>query len=567
MKLLLVDDQALFLEGLQNLLSARGLEVVGTASDGFEALAKARQLRPDVILMDIQMPRCNGLEATRSIKAEMPDTKIVMLTVSAEDEDLFEAIKAGASGYLLKSLDAQQFFELLSNLDHPSRGEREPGPEGQPDRLLKEIAPRTVGAGRIGLAREEGRKMLAQNLGSDSPRGHSLEEMAIYQEIVNNGLAATGASVVVLVRCDHDSLDVDFVAWAGLNSGPVQKALAAARAVFPHFDPTRISVKADVNHCNREAYLEGKFVFATVQEMAEGVIDPHIIRIASALAGIRYSFLCPLKVEDQIEGSVSFHTTDLLSFSQRRTCEAFARLASLTLENAHLVDALQKQLREVQLSRQQLTRADERLRRSIAEMLHGRVQTKLLMAWHRMGDCDRLMESDPSRARSLLAELRDEIDQIREQEIRRASHLLHPSIIKVGLVPALRSLVDSFESCFQIATEVDPHLAQLDDPLHNGIPEPLRLVAYRVLEEALNNAYRHAGASHIRISLDIDDQQQLGVEVEDDGRGFDPEKVKLGLGLSSIAGRVDQAGGSWKIYSRPGQGTWLSVHLPIRSNE
>jgi two-component system NarL family response regulator len=120
MKVLLVDDHPLFLEGLQNLLRSRGVEIAGSAQDGLDALQKARQLQPDVILMDIHMPRCNGIEATRLIKAEMPQVHIVMLTMSADDQHLFEAIKGGASGYLLKSLHADQFFELLSGL---ARGE------------------------------------------------------------------------------------------------------------------------------------------------------------------------------------------------------------------------------------------------------------------------------------------------------------------------------------------------------------------------------------------------------------------------------------------------------------
>jgi two-component system NarL family response regulator len=136
MKVLLVDDHPLFLEGLQNLLATRGIEVVGTANDGLEALEKARALRPEVILMDIQMPRCDGLAATRLIKAEMPEVKIVMLTVSEEDEDLFEAIKSGASGYLLKSLDAGKFFDLLSGL---RRGEAPLSP-GLAAKILDEFA-------------------------------------------------------------------------------------------------------------------------------------------------------------------------------------------------------------------------------------------------------------------------------------------------------------------------------------------------------------------------------------------------------------------------------------------
>ena len=116
MKVLLVDDHSLFLEGLQNLLTARGVKVVGTARDGLEALEKTRQLSPDVILMDVRMPRCDGLSATRLIKAERPESKIVMLTTSAEEADLFEAIKSGACGYLLKSLEAEPFLGYLSGV-------------------------------------------------------------------------------------------------------------------------------------------------------------------------------------------------------------------------------------------------------------------------------------------------------------------------------------------------------------------------------------------------------------------------------------------------------------------
>lgn len=116
MRVLLVDDHPLFLEGLQNLLIAHGIQVVGMAADGQEALAKARTLAPDIILMDIKMPRCDGLTATRLIKAERPEIKIVMLTMSARDDDLFEAIKSGASGYLLKQLKAEKFFDALETV-------------------------------------------------------------------------------------------------------------------------------------------------------------------------------------------------------------------------------------------------------------------------------------------------------------------------------------------------------------------------------------------------------------------------------------------------------------------
>ncbi len=120
MRILLVDDHGLFLDGLNNLLQAGSYTVVGAARDGLQALQLARSLRPDVILMDIRMPRCDGLCATRQIHAELPDIKIVILTTSAHDADLFEAIKSGASGYLLKNLEAAQLFDCLAGLE---RGE------------------------------------------------------------------------------------------------------------------------------------------------------------------------------------------------------------------------------------------------------------------------------------------------------------------------------------------------------------------------------------------------------------------------------------------------------------
>jgi two-component system NarL family response regulator len=116
LRILLADDHALFRDSLRALLTAAGHEVVGSAADGLEALELARRLRPDLILMDIEMPGCDGLAATRLIKAEWPEATVAMLTVSAADADLFEAIKSGASGYLLKSDDSRRFLAMVADL-------------------------------------------------------------------------------------------------------------------------------------------------------------------------------------------------------------------------------------------------------------------------------------------------------------------------------------------------------------------------------------------------------------------------------------------------------------------
>ncbi len=113
---MLADSQGLLMEGLRHLLIAHGFDVVDTADDGMEALAKTRAHHPDVVLVDIQLPHSNGFEAARLINAEMPHIKVVMLGLTANDDDLFEAVKSGASGYLLKQSNASEFLRSLADL-------------------------------------------------------------------------------------------------------------------------------------------------------------------------------------------------------------------------------------------------------------------------------------------------------------------------------------------------------------------------------------------------------------------------------------------------------------------
>jgi len=113
-RVLLADDHPLFREGLARILDSQAdFETVGEAKDGLEAQVKARELRPDLIVMDVSMLVCDGLEATRQIKQELPGVTIVMLTVSEEDDKLFEAIRNGAQGYLLKSIRREEMLSML----------------------------------------------------------------------------------------------------------------------------------------------------------------------------------------------------------------------------------------------------------------------------------------------------------------------------------------------------------------------------------------------------------------------------------------------------------------------
>jgi DNA-binding NarL/FixJ family response regulator len=119
-RVVVADDHSLFRDGIISLLEAAGFEVIDQVGDGQAAVEAVRRLNPDLVLMDIAMPDMDGLEALEVIKSEHPEVRVVILTVSNEDEDLFAAIKSGADGYLLKDLNANEFLEILGGLE---RGE------------------------------------------------------------------------------------------------------------------------------------------------------------------------------------------------------------------------------------------------------------------------------------------------------------------------------------------------------------------------------------------------------------------------------------------------------------
>lgn len=138
-RVVLVDDHRLFRAGLRALLERRGFQVVGEADDGAAARDLVRQTRPDVVLMDLRMPGLSGLAATRLLKAEFPELPVVILTASEEEDDLFEAVKSGAQGYLLKSDPPETVATLV---EAAARGEAALTPH-LALRILQELSQQT----------------------------------------------------------------------------------------------------------------------------------------------------------------------------------------------------------------------------------------------------------------------------------------------------------------------------------------------------------------------------------------------------------------------------------------
>ena len=116
-RIVVADDHSLFRDGIVSLLEAAGYDVVSQVGEGAGAVEAALRLRPDLVLMDVTMPGVTGLEALRRIRAEWPEARVVMLTASDENEDLFAAVEAGACGYLLKSLSSDEFLAMLAGVE------------------------------------------------------------------------------------------------------------------------------------------------------------------------------------------------------------------------------------------------------------------------------------------------------------------------------------------------------------------------------------------------------------------------------------------------------------------
>jgi GAF domain-containing protein len=265
-------------------------------------------------------------------------------------------------------------------------------------------------------------------------------DQGLYRRIVSNGVEATGARFVNLCQFDAASGVISGVVWAVSHAEVAERSLALMRRVVPGFEVDTVAVDVAANPWLEQIHLEGKTVVAPFREIVEGTVHPGVALVAQRVLGLRLTISVPLRLEAAVVGSLAFHFTAEPPRRMRRSAEAFARQVILTLENARLSVNLGRQIEQLHRSRRLVVAAEERTRREVAELLHGRVQNRLLVTWSRLGLSEQLWASDPERARELLIEARAEIDEIREQEIRRAGYLLHPSFIREGLGPAVREL-------------------------------------------------------------------------------------------------------------------------------
>ncbi len=209
-----------------------------------------------------------------------------------------------------------------------------------------------------------------------------------------------------------------------------------------------------------------------------------------------------------------------------------------------------------------LVAAQESVRREMADYLHGHVQSKLLALSLSLGLCQQSLTQDPAAASLMLERVQSELQKVQDEDLRQVSRELYPAIIKMGLVPAMRSLVSRFSDLVEIDLSIDTKFDQLDRDGEAGLPEKRRLVVYHVAEEALNNVLKHARATSVQVRLVHQDPGLLVLTLVDNGCGFDSSVTSAGQGLAMMTDYAQALGGRTEITAAPGEGT--SVRLVLR---
>ena len=215
---------------------------------------------------------------------------------------------------------------------------------------------------------------------------------------------------------------------------------------------------------------------------------------------------------------------------------------------------------ELERSRIRIIEVSESLRKEIAGHLHGSVQNKLILVLNRVS---RLGQGSSDEIAAEMAEIRQELEHLVENDIRKISVQIYPGILRRGLVPSLESLGDRFRREINVEKDLDRYISTHEKTNSDIVPEPVRLSAYRVAEEALTNTLKHARADRVTITLNRPSQDWLRLTVSDDGRGFDVETESEGVGIGTMRDYAEAVGGRVVIDSTLGTGTTVTATLPM----
>jgi signal transduction histidine kinase len=383
-----------------------------------------------------------------------------------------------------------------------------------------------------------------------------------HDEFAANAAAASGATAVTMARVDPAGDRAVCVGFGIVRTDLWPATLAQLGQAAPGYRPDRWWLPLSLSNDCRAAFTGGEVLVWPFGRIAAGQAQSPALDVFRDVTGFRYTVHTPVRDGGQLVGSLDFEFARRPSEATVRRAASVGGLAGILARQQRRISALERQVGRLRRAQLRSAAVEERLRADVAEVLHGRVQGRLLLATDRIARAQQAIPTDPARAGALLAAAADDLDQLRETEVRLASHRLHPAMIGAGLLPALVGLVERVAASVRVVVEVTPEAAALDGPLGSRVPAEVRLAAYRVAEEALANVVRHAGAQACEVLLGVGGGH-LTLEVRDGGRGFEPATTRLGLGLLAARDRVEHLGGRLRITSAPGLGTAVAARLPL----
>lgn len=232
------------------------------------------------------------------------------------------------------------------------------------------------------------------------------------------------------------------------------------------------------------------------------------------------------------------------------------KFATVFSDTTRYIQAEQELVR----SRVRIIEAQESLRKEIAQQIHGTIQNRLMVLLIKMKT---LAKSLPRSSATELNSMWEMLENLLETIVRPISHRLYPAILQWGLIPGVQSLGDQLATVLNVDIEIDSQLKKQEVDNQALIPEKIRLVAYRVVEESLINCTKHAQCNKVIIRLDLLDDKQLRLTIQDDGCGFNVDQVSKGLGIANMRDIAQVVGGRCTINSAKGQGSEVTAILPL----
>lgn len=318
---------------------------------------------------------------------------------------------------------------------------------------------------------------------------------------------------------------------------------ATVRALVGQPDPYRWSV--DHNSYWHQVYCEGRIVRTSLREYMQD--DEATLSLADNVFKswpLNYVCLTPVIVDDVVRGAIAAFASDPFSIHDVESLRRYVREAQALERVTELEQRTGMQAIILSSMLKDIIRLQDQTAQAIAEHLHANVQSHLLVAWHQLQQCQELLYDDPKHVQALLEKTMDILDTVRDQQIRQLSHALHPALIRIALVPAIKQLVDRFAGLFDIRLNIGCEVVECDSPMGNPIPLDYRLALYRVLEESLSNLVQHSCATMVDIFLAVRPPSLITLELVDNGRVWDVDPSKPHLGLLTMTTRAEQIGGT-----------------------